>query len=182
MHRDGYVEVAKAYYSIPPEYMGRSVWARWDGRRVWVFDDRMQAVTEHLRVEPGRFSTHPQHIADRKISGIERGAAWMLNKVSRIGPRTNHWAEAMLKIRGIEGVRVLQGLMSMTYRHTWASIEKACEVAHSRGAYRLRDVRQLIERGGSLQEQFEFAQEHPIIRSLAEYGEFVHTAWNKESS
>jgi len=182
VNRDGHIEVARAYYSTPPEYLGRSVWARWDGRRVWVFDDRMQAVAEHLRVEPGRFSTHPQHIADRKISGIERGAAWMLNQVSRIGPRTNHWAEAMLKTRGIEGVRVLQGLMSMTYRHTWASIEKACEVAHSRGAYRLRDVRQLIERGGSLQEQFEFAQEHPIIRSLAEYGEFVHTAWNKESS
>ena len=25
VHRDGYVEVAKAYYSVPPEYRGRSV-------------------------------------------------------------------------------------------------------------------------------------------------------------
>jgi hypothetical protein len=30
--RDGHVEVAKAYYSVPPEYLGRKVWARWDAR------------------------------------------------------------------------------------------------------------------------------------------------------
>jgi hypothetical protein len=28
--RDGHIEVAKAYYSAPPEYLGRHVWARWD--------------------------------------------------------------------------------------------------------------------------------------------------------
>jgi Mu transposase, C-terminal domain len=30
VNRDGHVEVAKAYYSVPPEYLGRQVWARWD--------------------------------------------------------------------------------------------------------------------------------------------------------
>lgn len=180
VNRDGHVEVARGYYSVPPEYLGRRVWARWDGRLVWIFDDRMQPITEHIRVEPGRFSTHPHHIADRKISGVERGAAWMLNRVSVIGPQCTRWAEAMLKVRGIEGVRVLQGLMSLTYRHDADGVEKACEIAHSHGAYRLRDVRELIDRRASRQEQFEFAAEHPIIRSLAEYGEWVHTAFNKE--
>ena len=28
VHRDGHVEVAKAYYSVPPEYLGRTVWVR----------------------------------------------------------------------------------------------------------------------------------------------------------
>jgi hypothetical protein len=28
VHRDGHVEVARAYYSVPPEYLGRKVWAR----------------------------------------------------------------------------------------------------------------------------------------------------------
>ena len=26
--RDGHIEVAKAYYSVPPEYLGHTVWAR----------------------------------------------------------------------------------------------------------------------------------------------------------
>ena len=33
VHRDGHVEVQKSYYSVPPEYVGREVWVRWDGQR-----------------------------------------------------------------------------------------------------------------------------------------------------
>jgi len=140
----------------------------------------MQLIVPHLRVEPGRFSTNPRHISARKISGIERGSAWMLRKVSLVGPSSSQWAQAMLARRGIEGVRVLQGLMSLTHRHPGDAVEKACEIAHSHGAYRLRDVRTLIHRQAPAQERFEFAQEHPIIRSLSEYGKLVHSAFTKE--
>ena len=34
VHRDGYVEVQRAYYSVPPEYVGRQVWVRWESRLV----------------------------------------------------------------------------------------------------------------------------------------------------
>ncbi|HLC04484.1 MAG TPA: IS21 family transposase [Anaerolineales bacterium] len=180
VNRDGHVEVAKGYYSVPPEYLGREVWARWDSRQVWISDDSMQLIVPHLRVEPGRFSTNPRHISARKISGIERGSAWMLRKVSLVGPSSSQWAQAMLARRGIEGVRVLQGLMSLTHRHPGDAVEKACEIAHSHGAYRLRDVRTLIHRQAPAQERFEFAQEHPIIRSLSEYGKLVHSAFTKE--
>lgn len=178
VNRDGHVEVAKAYYSVPPEHLGRTMWVRWESRLVRIFDRQMRPITEHVRVEPGRFSTNPRHIPSRKISGIERGTAWMLNKVDLIGPKSLQWGEAMLAHRGIEGVRVLQGLMSLTHRHSADSIEKACEIAHGHGAYRLRDVRALIGRQASTQEQFEFAEEHEIIRSLSEYEELVHSAFS----
>lgn len=180
VNRDGHVEVAKAYYSLPPEYLGRKVWARWDSRLVWIIDDRMRLIHEHLRVEAGRFSTHPQHISSRKISGVERGTAWILQKISVIGPQAVRWAEALLAQRGVEGVRVLMGLINMTYRYESDRIEQACAVAHSHGAYRLRDVRALIERLGPRQERFEFAEEDPIIRPLAEYAELVHSAFQEE--
>jgi len=179
--RDGHIEVAKAYYSVPPEYLGRTVWARWESHVVRIFDDRMRPITQHARVEPGRFNTNPQHISSRKISGVERGTAWMLSKVRSIGPKSSQWGMACLARRGIEGVRVLQGLMSLTRRYRAESIEKACEVAHSHAAYRLRDVRTLIDRQASAQEQFEFAEEHEIIRSLSEYQALVHSAFSKEN-
>ena len=80
----------------------------------------------------------------------------------------------MLHERGVEGARVLQGLLSLSNRHENQQIEAACELAQSHGAYRLRVIRELIKRRGSRQDQFEFMQEHPIIRSLSEYGCFVH--------
>lgn len=71
VNRDGHIEVAKAYYSVPPEYLGRRVWVRWDQRLVHVFNHRFEQIAVHPRREPGRFSTLSQHIPSEKISGVE---------------------------------------------------------------------------------------------------------------
>jgi DNA replication protein DnaC len=46
VNRDGHVEVAKAYYSAPPEFVGRSIWARWDGHVVRLFDQQLKTLDE----------------------------------------------------------------------------------------------------------------------------------------
>lgn len=179
--RDGHIEVAKAYYSVPPEYLGRTVWARWDGRTVRIYDARMQQIALHVRSEPGRFRTDQRHIDDRKITGVERGATWLLHKADLIGTQAAHWAQAMVQQRGIEGVRVLQGLVSLANKHPEKQINRACEIALSHGAFRLRTIRQLIQRGADrADEQGQlpgFIDEHPIIRSLSDYGQLVHDAF-----
>jgi hypothetical protein len=182
VHRDGHVAVDKAYYSVPPEHLGRQVWVRWDSRMVRVFDLRMNEIAVHLRCLPGQFSTLPQHIAREKISGVERGAAYLMNKARLIGPHATRWAESMLQERGIQGVRVLQGLLSLASRHHDQDIEQACEIAQSHSAYRLRVIRELIKRRGNKQEQFEFMDDHPIIRNLGDYQQFVQAAFQEASA
>jgi transposase len=177
--RDGHVEVERAFYSVPPEYLSRKVWARWDGRTVRIFNQRFEQIALHVRHEPGRFSTQPGHIVNEKISGIERGATWLLEKVRVIGPHCTQWAEAMLQARGVEGVRVLQGLLSLAKRYRAEQLERACDVARSYGAFRLRTVRQLIDREVPKQQEFAFMDEHPLIRPLSEYAQFVHDAIQK---
>lgn len=103
VNRDGHVEVAKAYYSVPAEYLGRDVWARWDGRLVRVFNSRFEQIALHVQHEPGQFSTQDGHIPAQKRGSVERGAAWQLEKISRIGPQAAGWSEQMLHQRGIEG-------------------------------------------------------------------------------
>jgi len=180
VNRDGHIEVDKAYYSVPPEYLGHSVWVRWDGRVVRVFNHRFEQITMHAKHEPGRFSTQSQHIDQRKRSGIERGATYLLNKANRIGPQSGRWAEQMVQQRGIQGVRVLMGLLNLANRHPYDRIEQACAIALTHGAYRLRTIRELIKRQGDKQEQFEFIDEHPIIRSLSDYGDLVHLSFTRE--
>jgi len=58
-------------------------------------------------------------------------------------------------------------------RQPCSLIDKACEIAISYGAYRLKNVRQLIQRNAAKQEQMEFMQEHPMIRSIEVYGDLV---------
>lgn len=179
VNRDGHVEVAKAYYSAPPEYVGRRVWARWDGHVVRIFDRQLQQIAIHAQREPGRFATDDRHIVAEKRGGLERGTTWWLRKARSIGSDTGQWAEAMLEQRGIPGVRALMGLVSLTNKHTDTAVDQACRVAQSHGVYRLRVIRELLKRQAPEQEQFEFIQEHPLIRSLADYGQLVHNAFEE---
>jgi hypothetical protein len=180
VHRDGHVEVDRAYYSVPPEYLARQVWVRWDARLVRIFNDRMEPLEVYLKQEPGRFSTRPSHIASEKISGVERGAAWHLERVRRIGPQSARWAEAVVVARGIEAVRVLIGLSSLAGRHPAAAIERACTIASSYGAYHLRTVRALIARDAPKQETMGFLSEHAMIRPLSDYGRFIHEVFQQK--
>jgi len=179
VHRDGHVCVDQAYYSVPPEYLGREVWVRWDSRMVRVFDSRMRQIATHVRKEVGQFSTQNRHIASEKINSVERGATWLLGKVDSIGPQAGHWAQAMVAQRGVEGVRVLQGLLAMVNKHPADAVNRACEIALSHDAFRLRTIRQLVQRGADRADQQQslpgFLDEHPIIRPLSDYGQLVHS-------
>ncbi len=108
VHRDSYVEVAKAYYAVPPEYIRQQVWVRWDQREV----------------------------------------------------------------RIIEGMRSLMGLVSLSERHSFPALNLACARALAKQTWRLRDVRALLGTGET-QTQLAFAQHHPLIRDLSEYGIFI---------
>jgi transposase len=183
VHRDGHVDIKGAYYSVPAEFLGQRIWARWDGRTVRLLDHKMRLIALHVQRQPGTFSTLDVHILPEKISGIERGTTWLLQRVQSIGPQSTQWAQSMLQHRGIEGVRVLMGLLSLTHKHRREQIEQACQVALSHDAYHLRSLRQLIEHHAppEIQQSLEFVQEHPIIRGLGDYGQFVRQAITQSS-
>jgi transposase len=181
--RDGHIEVAKAYYSVPPEYLSRPVWARWDARLVRVFNHRLEQIALHVRREPGKFSTLSEHLVPEKINGIERGATWLLAKAAPIGDRAQEWASVMLQTRGIEGLRVLQGLLALAKRHSCEALDQACGTALSYQAFRLRTLRQLLKHRADAQQPLPFLDEHPLIRPLSDYGGWVRAAlvdpWGK---
>jgi transposase len=179
--RDGHVSVAKSYYSVPPEYLGRTLWVRWDSHLVRVLNDRMETISTHATQTPGRFSTLPEHIASEKISPVERGTEWLLKKVSFIGENTRTWSHGLVATRGVEAVRVLHGLLNLSRKYPSEVIEKACVTAHSYQAYRLQTIRKLIEHSAPKQGEFEFLDQHPIIRNLSDYGDVVRVDFRKEA-
>lgn len=172
--RDGHIEVAKAYYSVPPEYLGRCVWVRYDARIVRVYNDRFEQIAAHSRSAPGRFRTDRNHIPAEKISAIERGSDYLVSKAARIGSGADRWARAMLEERGIEGIRVLQGFVALAKKHPTAVINRASEIALDGSLFRLRPVRELCKRLRS-DNTAEFTDRHPIIRPLSEYQQLVLT-------
>jgi transposase len=179
VHRDAHVEVKGSYYSAPPEYLGHEVWVRYDARLVRIFDHRFTLIATHVRVDPGRFSTQDGHLASEKISRVEKGADYLVGRAARIGQKTGLWARAVIEERGIQGIRVINGLLSLTTRHSAAQMESACDLALSHGQYRLRALRELLAQP-SRQENFEFMETHPLIRGMDEYGKVIKVNFKKE--
>jgi transposase len=173
VHHDGHVEVAQAYYSVPPEYMGHTVWARWDSHLVRILNAQFVEIRLHARQEPGRFRTAHADISSKKIALVESGATALLRRVRLMGPQAARWAEAVLKDRQIAGVRVLVGLLALAKKYSSAAVERACELALQRNAFCLREVHALLK-GAVPQVEFEFMAEHPIIRNLHDYGTLVN--------
>ncbi len=174
VHRDGHVEVERAYYSVPPEYVRATVWVRWDGRLVRVFNERFEPIAVHAQKEPGRFQTADEHLDSKKISIVEQGADALLRRAARIGPQAARWGEAMLEVRGIQGLRVLQGLLSLTRKHSADAIERACGSALSHQVFRLRPLRGLLKQPTT---QAELIEDHRLIRPLRHYGTLVRVSF-----
>jgi len=172
VHRDGDIEVARSYYSVAPEHVGRDVWVRYDSRLVRVYNDNLEQIAVHGRTGLGRFSTHRGHIPDEKISAVERGSDYLMAKAERIGPEAGRWAQAMLKERGIQGIRVLQGFVGLTRKHSATVINSASRVALDTRLFRLRPLRELCKRLAERQTP-EFMDDHPIIRPLSVYQDLL---------
>ena len=172
VHRDSYVEVAKAFYAAPPEYIGHDVWVRWDLREVRIFNARWEQIQIHRRLEPGQFS---------KVLGIGGGRGtlaanlkYWLGRSCELGSCCAEWAQGLIQQRGIEGMRSLMGLVSLSDKHSPRALNEACARASAKGTWRLRDVRALLD-CGQIQMQLGFADQHPLIRDLSEYGVFINT-------
>ena len=128
--RDGHIEVAKAYYSVPPEYLGRTVWARWDARLVRVFDQRLEQIAVHARQRAGQVQHARRAPGGREDQRHRTGrdvAACRKLELRRAGPCVGRRdAENAAELRAFA---CLQGLLALSKRHACEAIDEACKTA-----------------------------------------------------
>jgi len=171
---DAHVEVAKAFYHVPPEYLRREVWVRYDSRQVRIFiqqkDTTLKLIQTHRRLEPGQFTQA------RGLGGgqgpVQAQLRYWLNRAQQLGTSCAQWARELAGQRDIDGIRSLMGLVHLTDRHSFAALNQACAKASAKGTWRLRDVKALLD-SRETQTQLPFEEHHPLIRNLSEYGLFL---------
>jgi transposase len=179
--RDGHIAVNRAYYSVPAEYLGHDVWVRWNEQTVRILDQRMASIAVHCTHAAGRFSTLGEHIHPSKSHLIERGIEFTLRKVRLLGPHATRWAEAIIETRGIPAARILQGLLSLSRKYQAAEIDRACDTAWRSQIFNYRVIKRLLEtRSADQQQTMTFLDDHPIVRSVAEYGAFIRRSIHGE--
>jgi hypothetical protein len=162
--------VDKSYYAVPAEYIGRTVWARWDNRCVRLFNQRWEQLQMHAKLAPGQFTSVLGIGGGRGT--LEENLAYWLKRASALGQPCADWAQGLVERRGPTAIRTLIGLVELISQHSFKALNHACACALSHGAWRLRDLRHLLAQP-SIQTHFRFAEHHPLIRNLGEYGLFI---------
>ncbi len=181
VHGDGYVELKRAYYSVPPEYVGRQVWVRWESRLLRVINQRREVIAVHALAEPGKFTTDPTHLHSPYRRVVQESLAHLLDRARLIGAHTGNWAEAMAKQRGPIGTRVLHGLLALAQKHPVKALEQAAQQALHHGTWRLRDLNTLLEQVVP-SPQLDFLETHPLIRNLDTYRDCVPDCFTPSTS
>lgn len=175
VQRDSFVEVAKAYYEAPPEFIGRQIWVRWDARMVRLLNERMEQIGCHARLEPGKFS---RCLGVRGLRGtIKESADYWRSRAAALGEATGRWAQRALDARGAEAIRSIMGLCQLAEKRRANDINAACAKAMDTAANlpSFRTIKHLLEAGDQApgQIQMELREVDPIIRPLSAYSDFI---------
>ena len=106
----------------------------------------------------------------------------MLTRARCLGDDAGRWATQMIAVRGIEGVRVLQGFLSLAKKYPANIVNQAGNRALEAACFRLRPVCQLCQRYTQDQEELSFDENHPIIRPLSEYQNLLLSIEDKQET
>ena len=171
VHRDSFVEIARAYYEAPGEYIGQEVWVRWDSHVVRIYNRRFEQIRVLARKKPGEFSSC---LGTRgRSTTVEHTISYWRDLAMKIGEHCGLWADRIIDIRGDYGIRVLKGLVSFTRKHRAEAIDEGCRLALANGRFHLEDIRNLMKYPVE-QSRFEFLSSHPLIRNMDEYADIFH--------
>jgi hypothetical protein len=168
VHLDGCVEVAAAYYSAPPGWIGRAVRVQWDDRRVRIIDPLTgQLMREHLRQERGRHRIQ-QEDRSRKtpLSTLQ-----LLARCEAAGRNIGALCQALHRRDGEIAVRRILGILSLAKKHGASSVDAACATALEVNHSEYRFVRRYLERQPA--PPVTLRQVDPIIRQLTLYRDLI---------
>jgi transposase len=173
VHPDGHVEVAGAFYSVPHTLVGQRVRAQWDDHLVRIYvagaSGAASAVAVHLRQQPGRYATRPEHRPPHRPPRQEAYEALLLGKAEHIGPQALAWAQAAIAERGVRAYRLVQGLITLTRRHPRERVNWACGLTLPYRLFRYRTLCRLLEQAAAHTPLPTLLQHHALIRELDVY-------------
>ena len=173
VHPDGYVEVARAFYSVPDRLLGEEVRVYWDERLVRIYHQG-QCVGVYTRAPAGTFNSLDEHRPAHKPARQQAYQANLLTKAEHIGPRALSWAQGAIEERDVRAYRLLQGMISLTRKHPRVRVNWACGIALERRLFRYKPLRRLVEQAAARSPAPPpLRQSHDIIRDLSEYVEEV---------
>jgi transposase len=146
VHRDHHIEVAKALYSVPGHLIGQRVEVRADRSLVRVFA-RGQLVKVHPRQEPGRRSTDPADLPEKKTAYAMRDLDHLRRLAAGHGPAVGAFAAALLDTPlPWTKMRQVYALLGLVKKWGAVRVDAACASALDHEAVNIGLIGRMLER------------------------------------
>jgi len=167
VHLDGCVEVERAYYGLPPGWIGRAVKVQWDALHVRILDPHShQLLREHLRQFPGSYRINEEDRSNKTpLSTVQ-----LLSRAAKAGPHIGQLCEAIFRNEAELGIRRILGVVALAKKHGVVAVDDACAAALDLGVENYRFVRRYLER----HPQLSLRHVDPLIRELTEYRDLIN--------
>ncbi len=167
VHLDGCVEVERAYYGLPPGWIGRVVNVQWDSLHVRILDPRShQLLREHLRQFPGNYRIHDEDRSKKTpLSTVQ-----LLSRAAKAGTHMGQLCQAIYRNEAQLGIRRILGVLALAKKYGVAAVDDACAAALDLGVENYRFVRRYLER----RPQPSLRHIDPLIRELTEYRDLIN--------
>jgi transposase len=168
---DSHIEVAGAYYPIPPQYMGRQVVVHFNTKWVKVYYQN-KMIQFLSTVAKGRFHPDKSCLPEHKSGAQAQYIQYLFDRCSDIGPSVIKWAKLAEQERKQRAYRAIQGIVSLVKKYPDATINHACQQSIDKDVLSYHVVKELAEAlriQKNIQKEMQFSQHSDVIRSPLEY-------------
>jgi transposase len=146
VHRDFHVEIGRALYSAPKEYLGCHLDARADSALVKLFH-RGQLVKTHPRQQPGRRVTDPADLPAEKTTYAMRDVASLAKTARRHGDSIGVYAERLLDTDlPWTKMRQVYRLLGLVRRYGPGPVDTACQRALELDVVNVTKIASMLEK------------------------------------
>jgi hypothetical protein len=146
VHRDYHLEIGKAIYSIPRDYIGQSVEVRADSVLVKVFY-RGQLIKTHPRQRPGGRSTDPEDLPEHKTGYALRDLDRLVAAADRHGPNVRTYAQRLLEDPlPWTKMRAVYRLLGLARRYGDTALDTACGKALDVDVVNVTKIASMLDR------------------------------------
>jgi hypothetical protein len=143
--RDCHIQVNSALYSVPYQYVGKTVDVRLGSKVVEIYLN-YELVKTHLRGAKGQRVTDWSDYPPEKSAFFQRTPDWYRSQASLIGTSTRETVENLLEEHAFHHLRQCQGILRLVEKYGQERLERACARANAFGDPRYRTVKTILER------------------------------------
>jgi hypothetical protein len=133
VHADCHIQVAKKFYSVPYQYVGREVRVRMTSKLIEIFDQDLSSLAGHARLLGTQtHSTNSSHYPAEKVAMTQFSVQLALREAAKIGVETEKLVTELLSgAFPLKYLRRVQGILRLfeSTRVTRPALEHASKMA-----------------------------------------------------